>query len=347
VLPLSSRLSTQRTADLCRRLAITAGAGVDARSTWERETAQAPLWLRPAFQHVRDAVAAGQTITSGLERSGETFPPLMRGMVDVGERTGQLAEVYRKLADYYRHRASARRAFLTSLAWPGFQLAMAVLVVGLLIWITGLIASAQGTEPIDLVGLGLSGNSGVATYFSVVGAIAVLLALLVGAMRRGVLWTRPVQRWTLRVPVLGRCLEQLALARMSWALALLMNVEMSFRQSVPLALRATGNDHYRRHTQSIVDRIAGGRELYEALRDSRAFPDDFLSAIEVGETSGQLVESMQHLSETYEDQARSSLAMLARLAGFGVWLVVAALLVTLIFRIFSVYAGAINDAGNF
>jgi hypothetical protein len=75
-----------------------------------------------------------------------------------------------------------------------------------------------------------------------------------------------------------------------------------------------------------------GREIYEALSDTGVFPREFLDTLEVGERAGRLPESMAILSRQYQEQARRSMATLTVLAGFGVWAMVAALIILMIFR---------------
>jgi len=342
----SPKLNWKQLADLSRRLAISTRAGIDARSTWNREVTNSRWPLRNALIPVRDAVASGDTMAEGMRRAGSSFPQLYCEMIDIGERTGHTAEVFRRLADHYDHRVKMRRSFVQSLIWPMFQLGVAILVVGLLIWIMGILADRPGAEPMDLLGFGLVGTPGLIKYVTFVGgALAVVFALVV-ALKRGVFWVKPLKTAALMTPVIGGCLRTLALARMAWSMHLTMNTEMDLRHIMPLALRSTGFEWYERHSRAVVEDIVSGREIHEALAMTRAFPVDFLAVIEVGETSGELVESMGRLTEQYEEQAQAAMQILARFAGFGIWAAVAGLIIFIIFRIFSAYVGAINNALN-
>ena len=83
--------------------------------------------------------------------------------------------------------------------------------------------------------------------------------------------------------------------------------------------------------------------MAEALRSTGEYPSDFVDAIEVGEDTGQLSESMDRLSRQYEDKAKAALSALAVLAGFAVWGLVALFIIVLIFRIAFWYVGQINS----
>jgi type II secretory pathway component PulF len=158
------------------------------------------------------------------------------------------------------------------------------------------------------------------------------------------LWTRPLQRALIRIPVIGRAFERIALSRLAWALHLMLNVEMDLRRMVPLALRTTGSDYYVQHTNQIVGDIARGDPLHLAFLRTGAFPAEFVDALTVAEESGRMVESMERLSNRYEEEAEVAVKTLSLAFGWFVGACVMALIVLLIFRLAGFYVGTINDA---
>ncbi|MEX2187948.1 MAG: type II secretion system F family protein [Pirellulales bacterium] len=329
----SPRISIRTLAALCRRLAIASTAGIDVRTVWRRECEQASGPLREEAQRIYDTVSAGGSIGEAIADRAY-FPKLFRQLVGVGESTGSAAEVYKRLAEHYEYQVSLRRSFLASLTWPMIQLAAAVAIVGGLIWAMGFIASMYpGRKAIDPLGIGLVGTSGLIIYLCVVGAIVFAITIAIRSAVRGAAWTRPWQRAALYVPVVGRCLKTIALARLAWTLQLTMNSAMDVRQALRLALEYSGNDHFARHADTVTTSISAGNEINEALRSTGAFPNDFLDAVVVAEQSGALVESLERLSRQYEEQAQSAASVLATVAGFLIWAMVAAIIVTVIFRL--------------
>jgi type IV pilus assembly protein PilC len=342
---LSPRLSAHALSQLSHRLAVETESGIDIRRTWQREADSAHGRPREAFAHVRDALNRGETLTRGLAETGSLLPPLFHEIVHVGEQTGTLGQVFNRLAAHYRSQNDRQRLFLLAIAWPLIQLTIAVLVVGLLIWIMGAIGERNG-QPIDMLGFGLVGTRGLMIYANFVIAICLCVAGLVVATRRGVFSTQPLQRALMRVPLVGTCLQRIALAQLTWVLQLTMNVALDLRRVVPLALRATRNDYYIRHNDEIVALVASGHPLHEAFAASGAFPTDFIDALQVAEESGQFVESLARLSRRYEEEAKWAMGGLVAVLVGGVWILVGAIIVWMIFRMFGFYVGTINDAVN-
>jgi len=139
----------------------------------------------------------------------------------------------------------------------------------------------------------------------------------------------------------------LSLSRLTWALALTTGSGMDLRRALDLSLRSTHAWRYIDQIDPIWRSIRGGSELHEAMFQTGVFPDRIVDAIAVGERSGRLSETMQTLSDQYQDEARSALAVLTRIAGIVVWMAVATLIIFFIFRLFSFYLGVLNDASDF
>jgi type IV pilus assembly protein PilC len=342
---MQPRLSGKRLADLCHRLAISAESGIDIRRTWQREADNARGRLKHLFEQVRDDVGRGTSLATALAKTRRLFPRLFLELVDVGEQTGSTAEVFHRLASHYEQQHRLERNFLAQIAWPVIQLAAAVVVIGLLIYIMGMLPKAGGKQT-DILGWGLVGTPGLIVYSSCIAIILASIAVVVYAVRRGRVWTRPLQHTLMRLPGFGPCIEKLCLARLAWSLHLTLNVEMDLRRLVPLALRATGNDFYIRHTDQIIADVGAGLPLHEAFARTGAFPVHFLDPLAVAEESGQIVESMARLSRIYEEEAERATKTLAVLAGFAVWAIVAAIIIAMIFKLFGFYVGQINEAAK-
>ena len=156
--------------------------------------------------------------------------------------------------------------------------------------------SQLAAQKVDLLGFGLTGNSGLMKYLGFLSTLAIGAIIVYRATTRGMLWVAPVQRAIMSIPKLGRTLETLALARMAWALQVTLNSGMDVRRALTMSLESTNNVVYTRHIPQVQNEIRQGHEISEALASTRAFPVDFLATVQVGEESGRLVESMGHLA---------------------------------------------------
>lgn len=336
-------ISTRRLIQFCQRVATSTRAGVDARRLWTTEANYGSATHKRHVEQIKNRVLAGGTVADGMRDAGGYFPPLVVQMVAIGEQTGKLDEVLFRLAEYYEHQAATRRMFLISIAWPVFQLTVAVILIGVLIWAFGWAADMSGGEPFDVLGVGLSGTRGMLVYFAAV--FALLMTLVVGAfvVQRGAFGSTPMLL-AMRIPLIGRCLESFALARLSWTLATALDSGMDARRSVELAIDATQNVYYLSHRDIVSAAIARGDQFYEAFAAAQAFPDDFVQSLTAAEMAGATTESLLRLTREFEDKARAAMRVLAFVSTVLVFGLVAFVLITLIFRLFFMYYNTLQDA---
>lgn len=102
--------------------------------------------IAAVLDQVRERVKQGDSIAQPLEAAG-VFPGLVTGMIQVGEETGALSEMLRRIADTYDEEVDQAVAGLTSLLEPVMIVAMAAvvgaIVIALFLPIVGIIQHLQ------------------------------------------------------------------------------------------------------------------------------------------------------------------------------------------------------------
>jgi len=342
----SPRISTKKLAALCHRTSTALEAGVDARTVWDGEAKRATGFVaRSKLRAVSDGVSSGSSIRDSLEPVADYFPSLFLELVHVGDQTGHLDEALKQLANHYDYQRKLAQGFLVAMIWPLTELGLSIAIIGFLIWIMGIIGKSSGGEPIDPLGFGMIGNSGLAVYVAFWVVVGIACYVLFEAMRRGLVWVRPLQYLMLKIPVVGSALQSLALARLSWSLQLTLNSGMDTRRAVGLALRTARNVRFTDGARSVDEVLSGGASLYEAFVQTGAYPSDFLDTLQVGEQSGTIVESMERLSGQYREKAETAMKVLGVFAFFASFGLIAAFIILVIFRLFfTFYLGPLNDA---
>ena len=335
----SRQLSAAECAALFRRVAVALEAGLDLRRTWTREADAAHGRSAVALAAVRDGVAAGQTLAEAMSAAGAAFSPLALELVKVGEETGRLPEMFRQLADHYEHAARWRRDLARSSMLPALQFAAVLVVFAAVIFVGGII----GPRPVDVLGWGLVGAWGLVQY-------VVILAVLVGGgialwkWLQGRVRSGAAESVLARLPIVGPLLEQLALARLTKLLQLTTASGLSMQRVIELALGGSGSKRLAAAAGDVWQRIRAGDNLHAALATTGLLPVEYLAAVEVGEESGRLPQTMAALARQYQEQARGRLQILARLAGWAIWLPMALLVINRVMAIYGGYVNAIHDA---
>lgn len=324
-------------ADMLGRLAVALAAGIDLRRAWQMEMARVPAAWRPRMERVARSLAEGNPLAEAFEAAGDTFSPLVRGMVSVGDRTGHEAETLRELSRVLERGVRTTRELRRSLAGPAFQLVVAIAVVGFLIFMAGMMSH-------DILRIGLRGTRGLIIYLGIVTAVAVACRLLVGQAVAN--WRRHgiVRLVVDRVPVIGPASRAAEAAAWCRAASLASGAGLDIGRLLKLASSVAPGLAV--DTEAVEDRLRAGATLALALDRTRRFPLRVLEVIAVGEATGNTSEVLDRLAGQLDDEARAGFEAAARAAGFLVWAGVAGLIVLIVFRIFSSYLGAIQNAAG-
>jgi type IV pilus assembly protein PilC len=118
---------------LARTLAVLYQSGVPILNALEMAArASGNVVYEVALLRCREAVSGGQPLAAAL-RSTRLFPAVMLSMVDVGEKSGQLAAMLNQVADFYQSEVSTEVEQIGALLEPLLVLWVGIMVGGLVI----------------------------------------------------------------------------------------------------------------------------------------------------------------------------------------------------------------------
>ncbi len=329
-----------------RTIKHTLGAGVGIERAFRILATKGPNELRAVASHIADDIHAGDSLEDGMAKYSEYFPPLFRDMATVGERSGQLPEMFGELEKYYTLQLSLWREFLTQIIWPVMSFVIGSLVIAGLMIILSWINQGDESKAIDPIGFGLRGVSGALIFlFSEVGffvGLYLLYRLFTRVLNKGA----AVQAMILGLPAIGPCVHTIAMCRFCMTFRITLDSSMSYDEVVRLSLASTGSEAFRSYDTKIISMLKNGREYREALAVCPFFPYEFLEIVAVGEVSGQLPEIMIRQTEHYREESSRKMKLLTKASSIGVYLFVCMLLIIAIFKIASIYLNALGGIGG-
>lgn len=334
----SSKISIKSLSLICRSLATLLQSGVPLLKALTNVSQR--IGTPDCRKHLRavlDQLKAGDDVRSAFRSQGDYFPDLFVDMLAVAEDTGALPEVLLSLADHYENLVELKRNFIGHITMPLLQLVASIFIITCVIYVIGMIGSTIDGKPIDVLGWGLTGTAGAATFFfGSFGAMFGLYFLYV-FLSQGLKQGYRIHALLLGVPVLGPCLRSFAIARFAWAYALTQQAGMRIVPSLESSLKATANQAFIAATPRMSALINQGEDFSTVLQDSRLFTKELEEMVEVAETSGTVPEMLERMSPRFEDQARRSLSMLAAALGWLVWALVAGFIIVAIFSLARFY----------
>jgi type II secretory pathway component PulF len=119
---------------------------------------------------------------------------------------------------------------------------------------------------------------------------------------------------------------------------------MPIRDALRLSFAATANAAFEERGAVAEEAVARGGSLNKALTRTRLFPEDCRHILAVAEESGRLDEVLRQQAEHYDEEAGRRLATLTQALNWGVWLLVAVVILVAVFRLFGSYVGQFDRA---
>ena len=262
------------------------------------------------FQAVqRDLVTrlqGGSSLADALAAHPRTFGPLVINLVRAGERSGQLAEMCREIRQHYewldRLAADIRQATL----YPLFVLAATIGFV--LLMFTFLVPRFAAMlkdlnlplPPLTLAVLGISEFLVHHGPWLLGGTVAAVFAFRL-ALRRLPEFAYGYDRWKFEIPVFGALNRMICLARFAQNLAILYRAGISLIEALQLVRSLVGNRVLERAVADIQAGVKEGRQISAVMSRHEVFSRLLVQMVSVGESSGSLSETLQNVSDYYNE----------------------------------------------
>ena len=307
-----ARISYRQLAKLFQRMGTSYSAGIDLLSIYDKESRIAGKTYRQKSTQIKNQLAEGDSLTDAMAATEGYFPDLALAVVRAGEKSGRLEDSFLRLSKHYDSLVKFRTRFLNSIAWPAFELAASIGIIGLLILVMHwVMVDIGGVDPIDWFGMG-STTGNFLLYCGVVGFFALVAFLLIFGSVKGWYGTLPM-RIARKVPLVGKTFEHLSLSRFAWAMSAAENAGMDVLETGKLSLEATENYYYQMVIPEVLYDLRKGKSFSQTFLATDAFPEEIVTSIENGETAGKLAETMHRVSLDLQERAEANLQIISKI----------------------------------
>jgi general secretion pathway protein F len=273
--------------------------------------------LKRALTAVREQVREGTSFATALEAHPAVFPPLYVNMVRAGEASGTLEAVLERLTSFMESQARLKGKVMAALAYPILMLIIgstliSVLMIAVVPNVTAIFASMDQALP-WYTALLIAVSDFAAGYWWLVLALGGLGIYL---FRR---WKRTVPgrlRWdgfTLRIPVFGKLIQMLSVARFARTLATLLASGVALLPAMDIVRAVLGNAVLEKVVVEAIGSIREGQSIAEPLKRSGHFPPIVTHMIAIGEKSGQLEGMLESVSDAYDAAVETRVQLLTSL----------------------------------
>lgn len=274
--------------------------------------------LRAALRILYRDLEAGRLLSQAFQAQANIFPPLFGQLVDAGERTGQLSEIFGHLTRTLSWQAELLAQIRRGLTYPAVLCVMvAVAAYVMLTFLVPQMASflqGLGQELPWSTRLLLTLSDGVMAYggWMLLGMVLLVCALIL-IVRHSPKAALLLDQRLLKIPVFGRLLHQLVLARLCRFLGLMYQTGIPLLQALEWCQPLLQQRVMALALADVHQRVQAGESLTSSFKATLQFPPLMLRMLSVGETTGALDRMLLQLAAFYDREVQSQLQTLLRL----------------------------------
>ncbi|MFA5855384.1 MAG: type II secretion system F family protein [Candidatus Gracilibacteria bacterium] len=297
----------------------------------------------PRFCKVIRALAermeTGKSLSHSMSDFPKVFSPAECGMVASGETSGNLNEILKDMAKHAEESANMLSKVKGAMIYPATIIL--VMTVCLFLILTMVVPKlmdlfTQGGQELPWSTLTLVKLSNIAQNYWDTGLILLALFILgLILVRKSSSGRFSLDYALLRMPLFGKIVRNLMVARFSRQLASLTNAGIPIVKALEINAAALPNEVYRKRIEFASQDVAQGMPLGENLLESDfLFPPMVSSMVLVGEQTAKVNEVAGKIADFYESEVNNSVANLSKIMepvilvimGFTVAFVVAAVM---------------------
>lgn len=273
--------------------------------------------LKRALTQVREQIREGSSFAKALEAHPSIFPPLYINMVRAGEASGMLQQVLERITSFLEAQAKLRGKVSSAMAYPALMALLGVSLVSVLMVavvpnVTSIFASMDQALPWYTASL-IFVSDILSSYWWI---FLALIAIGIWAFRRWVRTPAGRLKWhgiVLRIPVVGKLVRMIAIARFSRTLATLLGAGVALLGAMDIVKNVLGNAVLEKVISDAIGSIREGQSIAEPLKRSGQFPPIVTHMITIGEKSGQLEEMLENVSSAYDLEVETRVTVLTSL----------------------------------
>jgi type II secretory pathway component PulF len=262
--------------------------------------------LQNTIEDILNSINGGSSLSAAFERHPRVFDTLYVSIVRAGETSGNLDRVLHDLSVFLEWKADLRRDVIQAMIYPTMVLTA---IFGLVILLATVVFpqfarvlnQTGGPIPVPTQILFFLSNTFRLYWWAM---LALVLALAAGFW----IWIRtPNGRRSfdalkLRLPVIGNLTRDVALSRFCHFFQILFSAGVDISQTLTIVEGVIGNSVLAEATRDVRNEIRAGNSISASLAATGRFPAMVIRMFHIGESSGQLVSSLEKTCRYYDKE---------------------------------------------
>lgn len=263
--------------------------------------------MRKLVDEVKQEVAAGNSFASSLRKKPEYFDDLYCNLVDAGEQSGALESLLDRVATYKEKTEQLKAKIKKAMNYPIAVIVVAIIVSAILL--IKVVPQFQdvfkgfGAELPAFTQMVIDLSEALQEWWYIVlFAIFAVAFTLKEAHKKSKSFRDHVDRFVLKVPIVGDIIYKSAVARFARTLSTTFAAGVPLVEALDSVAGATGNIVFVNAVNKIKQDVSSGTQLNFSMRTTGVFPAMAIQMTSIGEESGALDSMLDKVATFYEEE---------------------------------------------
>jgi len=288
-------------------LLLESGVRIDRGIDIIKRTKAKPA-LAKLLTDISNDIKKGKSLSDAVKEHGDIFDPLYCNLIELGEASGNLSEIFAGLAKDLKFRRDLQRKIISSLAYPAVIFFVCLLSI---FFIFNFIIPKMSSMFSDVnilpwyTQMMLSTSSWMVNYqgFLIIGVILSGFLLFSAAKKDGFIhWW---QRVSLKIPFFKDAIITIDRIRFNSGIAMMIKAGVPIDKAIGLSAGNIKNQYLQREMEIVKNKVKAGSALTPALKQTSIYPDFYISLLEVGEESGNLERVFEEIANRSRQEFES------------------------------------------
>jgi type IV pilus assembly protein PilC len=258
-----------------------------------------------AMMQIGEKVEAGHRLSQSMRQIPHVFGPIYCGLVESGEKTGQLVQVLHTLADDLEKQLTTQKKLIAAFTYPSVLVVAAFCCVA---WFVTMVLPAL--EPMfTALNVKLPFATRVLLHakplflsFLLLATVSSILgSFFYKALARNEETLRTMHQFVLWVPIIGRLYRTITVTRITQSLATMLDVGMTVVPCIQACQSLTSNAYIKHQLNEVKNLVIDGESVAAAAKRVDLFPRTATQLIAVGEESSNMIEMLQFASKVLRE----------------------------------------------
>ncbi len=253
---------------------------------------------------VRDDVEQGSSFSSALAKHPKIFDVLWVSLIEVGEASGTMPKVLRKIASYAEKAEQTKSAIISALIYPGILMTVAMSAIAVFaLFIGPKFQTMYDSMNADLPALTdklLKLFSFIRSNFFIISGIIIAVILILRNYFKTTTGRIHLEKILFKLPVVNNMITIAIIEKFASQMAILIESGVPILYALDIIERLIGNRVCEQHIIHIKANVREGKMVSAEMAKTGFFPSMATQMVAVGEETGELSKMFIHVAEYYQ-----------------------------------------------